>query len=505
MPKGWLLDAVIEGPYATLWLRDDDGHIVKLRQRFRPHIYAKPKRGISVEELCVAFREHSSVYEAESELRYASLSRRKQVEVARIIVESADEIKKVEAYGRELGIVEEFYDDDPKPIQWYLYRLGIPPWSHVEWRSRDDILTEMRCIDEELRLEPPPFKPLIFKVPIEGEVKRITVKDTEGDLTLEGSEERVLEKFQAIVEERDPDLLMADDVDRVLRNLIERAEELGLELSLGRMGERKPKGRVSIDLRAYEDYGLTGLEERGRFALAPVSLCHSWAPGRLVDSRHCYEAWRLGILVPSKRGGYGYISTALDLIHSDRGGLVLSPKVGLHENIGVLDFESMFPNIIVRHNVSYETVGPEAVEQPGFLPHIVKGFLERRLYFKHLRDHYPEGSRERLWCEQRQLALKLILVCVYGYSGCPVNRFAYVKVFQEINRRARETLVKSMNIAMKRGFEVIYGDSDSLFVKRPNATKEDYEALAREIEMKTGLPIKFERHFRFLVLLPRAS
>ena len=116
-----------------------------------------------------------------------------------------------------------------------------------------------------------------------------------------------------------------------------------------------------------------------------------------------------------------------------------------------------------------------------------------------------DDGQEWLWCEQRQLALKIALVCTYGYSGCPVNRFANVRVFQEINRIARETLVKSMNIAMERGFEVIYGDSDSLFVKRPKAAGEDYEDLAKKIEVATGLAIRFERHFRFLVLLPRAS
>jgi len=195
----------------------------------------------------------------------------------------------------------------------------------------------------------------------------------------------------------------------------------------------------------------------------------------------------------------------LELASSDKGGLVLSPKVGLHENVGVLDFESMFPNIIVHSNISYETVGPRAVDKPGFLCGFTKRFLERRLHFKRLRKRYPEGSRERMWCEQRQLALKIALVCIYGYSGCPVNRFGNVRVFQEINRIARETLVESMSTAQKRGFEIVYGDSDSLFVRKPDATRKDYEALTREIERITGLPIKFERHFRFLVLLSRSS
>ena len=36
--------------------------------------------------------------------------------------------------------------------------------------------------------------------------------------------------------------------------------------------------------------------------------------------------------------------------------MLFTPQVGLHENVGCIDFESMFPSIISRRNVSYETV-----------------------------------------------------------------------------------------------------------------------------------------------------
>jgi len=52
---------------------------------------------------------------------------------------------------------------------------------------------------------------------------------------------------------------------------------------------------------------------------------------------------------------------------------------------------------------------------------------------------------------------------------------------------------------------VIYGDSDSLFTKNPGASREDYEDLAAEIDEATGLPIKLDRHFKFLVLLPKTT
>ncbi len=73
----------------------------------------------------------------------------------------------------------------------------------------------------------------------------------------------------------------------------------------------------------------------------------------------------------------------------------------------------------------------------------------------------------------------------------------------EINRVARDTLVESMNVARGAGFRVVYGNNDSLFLRRPGATREDYEGLARRIADRVGLPMAVENHFRFLVLLPQ--
>ena len=236
-------------------------------------------------------------------------------------------------------------------------------------------------------------------------------------------------------------------------------------------------------------------------------MAAGWEAGKTIDSRQCHEAARQGILVPRMKGGFGSSSTAWDLVKRDRGGMVFSPRAGLHENVACIDFESMFPNIIVRKNVSYETVSPNGVrtEKPGFMGLFTQQFLERRLRFKHLRTRYPLDSREWMWCQQRQSSLKLMLVVVYGYSGCYANRFANVRVFQEINRQARIAMVQALNICLNRGYEVVYGDTDSLFVKGPDASRADYLGLAEEISGATGLPMGLDRHFRFLVLLNSSS
>ena len=69
------------------------------------------------------------------------------------------------------------------------------------------------------------------------------------------------------------------------------------------------------------------------------------------------------------KGGYGFSTSAWDLVKSDRGGMIFSPMAGLHDNVAALDFESMFPNLIVARNISYETVTEEGIDEstPGFM------------------------------------------------------------------------------------------------------------------------------------------
>jgi DNA polymerase elongation subunit (family B) len=195
--------------------------------------------------------------------------------------------------------------------------------------------------------------------------------------------------------------------------------------------------------------------------------------------------------------------TAREIHEKDKGGLLFSPVVGLHENVAELDFESMFPNIILRHNISYETVTPTHVDKTrqGFLGAVVKTVLDRRLYFKHLRKKFPKRSKGYRWCNQRQKALKRVLVCIYGFSGCFANRFNNVAAYNEINAVSRRILVQTVNICLSNGFKVLYGNTDSIFVKRLNATQENYEELARTIQRETGLPIALDKHYKFIVFM----
>jgi DNA polymerase elongation subunit (family B) len=106
------------------------------------------------------------------------------------------------------------------------------------------------------------------------------------------------------------------------------------------------------------------------------------------------------------------------------------------------------------------------------------------------------------WCEQRIDTLKSILVSLYGTSGSLWNRFANVLTFEEINRLSREVLIKTKDIVLTEGFELLYADTDSVFLKKGGASLVDFEHLRDILSRETGLPISLEQYYRFLVLLP---
>ncbi|MBC7091602.1 MAG: hypothetical protein H5T50_06830 [Nitrososphaeria archaeon] len=335
-----------------------------------------------------------------------------------------------------------------------------------------------------------------------------------------GKEEYMLEEFSNFIEENDPDIIVCPECDSfTFPYLVNRAKFIGLNFNIGRedydnIEARKPywaKGRISLDNiilgNDFNEFGVCGLVERSRFSLLPPTIAGRWTANRLNDSRVCFELMNRGYVIPEKRGNLEHVRKMSNLVERDKGAIILPPKIGLHENVAELDFESQFPNIIVKYGISYETVGLDGIEfrEDAILPHVTKSVLERRLYFKRLRKNFPKESIEYRYCEQRQSSLKMILVTLYGTSGCCWNRFGNVLAFEEINRRSRELMVKSKNFVQEKGFEIVYADCDSLFIKREKSSREDYEALAKEVSSITGMPVALDHHYKFLALLPLKS
>jgi DNA polymerase elongation subunit (family B) len=218
-----------------------------------------------------------------------------------------------------------------------------------------------------------------------------------------------------------------------------------------------------------------------------------------------------GYVIPKKESSknHEHISTIEDLVSNDRGGMIISPQTGLHENVVVLDYDNEYANLIINHNLSYETVIPDEKvcdeeRSKGLLPTVVGKFLNRRLYLEDLSKRLSEGTKEYLWCQQRLDTLKNILVCLYGTTGSIWNRYGNVRVFEEINKLSREVLIKTKDAVQRLGYELIYADTDSAFIKNPTGitSTDQYKKLGDVLFRESGLPISVEHNFKFLVLLP---
>lgn len=188
------------------------------------------------------------------------------------------------------------------------------------------------------------------------------------------------------------------------------------------------------------------------------------------------------------------------------GAIVLKPEPGLHENIAVLDFKSMYPNIMITYNLSPDTYVPpkepippcgvyEAPEVKHRFRKEPTGFYKEVLSYlinvrEEIRSKMKKISRESVEyrvLDARQKAVKVITNASYGYAGWIGARWYIKPVAEAATAWGRHTIVNTIRMAEKAGLKVVYGDTDSIFLKHE---PEKIEKLSKEIEEKLGLEIK---------------
>ena len=534
--EGWILDVYTRQNEAVVWLQTKEGLPLRLSEPYSPSFYILPKDKGSEKELYWILQQHQNIKGVVSEDKYTKLGSTQKRTLLRVIVDDALNYKKIKEATKKLPQTGKLYNGDLLHVQQYLFtQLEITPTSKVRviYDAKNQIKSA-RLVDDSNEIAPPPFTTIFFNIHIDSSnptpdprhdpINRILINTVNDTILLQSKESDVLQGLNAIVNENDPDLIVCPQCySFVIPYLFKRAEVLDVDLQLesecsdaSRKGNAlfyRTQGRVLLDYSlfgcSFEHWGLPGLVERARFSFLPLGIASRWTSNRVIDSRNCYELIKRGYVIPENTGQYEHIRRMSDVVSRDRGGLIIASRIGVvHENVAELDFESQYPNLIVRDLLSYETVTPQGVvknEREPLLPYVTKKFLDRRLQFKRLRKRYSKDSKEWLWCEQRQHSLKMILVCLYGTSGCCWNRFGNVICFEEINKRSRETLMKTKTLLQQRGFEVVYADTDSIFIKRLGCTRQEYEDIAKEVGNTIGLPMALDNHYKFLLLLPIES
>jgi DNA polymerase-2 len=98
--------------------------------------------------------------------------------------------------------------------------------------------------------------------------------------------------------------------------------------------------------------------------------------------------------------------------------------------------------------------------------------------------------------------LKWILVTCFVYLGYKNARFGTVDGHIGVCAFGRDAFLKASRIAEEKGFRIIHGIVDSLWLKKKGASNEEYQMLCKEIGEETKIPLSFEGHYNWIVFLP---
>ena len=196
------------------------------------------------------------------------------------------------------------------------------------------------------------------------------------------------------------------------------------------------------------------------------------------------------------------------------GGFVVEPKKGIHSNIIVFDFRSLYPTIIVTHNISPETMDcqhkeckknkPPGTEHcfctkaKGFIPRNLEEVVKNRIEIKNKMKKLKKDSLEFKRLDNTQYALKIIANSIYGYMGYFGAKWYCYPCASAAAAFGRFYIKKSISMIEKEGFEVIYGDTDSVFLIMPNVKKLELIKRAEKFLKKINdqLPGMIQLEFR---------
>ncbi len=421
------------------------------------------------------------------------------------------------------------YDVDIPYEQRFMIDTGIFPLARVSISGGGRIY----CMDSasDLDYDLPEFSVCRMGATMRGRgitqsISGIDVDDT----ALRGDERHMLMEAVRILREKSADIIVTEGGDDFIRQMYRRASALSLHsFTLGReeglrdsygaksyttygrvMYRPSPsmlKGRVHIDADnsfLFLESGMNGLVEISRLSLIGLQQMARLSPGTAISSMETAEALKRGVAVPWKKNRPEDFKSASELIVSDRGGFIYTPRPGFYSDVYGVDFSSLYPGIMEKENISVDTLNcvccaDVAARVPGLRYHFcrsrkgivpaVAGMLmaRRRRY----RRSGSQASRER------SNALKWVLVTSFGYTGYRNAKFGSIECHESINAFGREMLLKAADIAGEMNFSVLHGIVDSLWLRGDG----DIGSFARRVSEETGITLCVEGRYRWIVFL----
>jgi DNA polymerase I len=201
-----------------------------------------------------------------------------------------------------------------------------------------------------------------------------------------------------------------------------------------------------------------------------------------------------------------------------KGAIVVEPVPGVHFNVAVMDFPSLYPSIIKVWNLGYQSIRcPHPECRTNVIPDTPNWVCTKKralesLLIGSLRDlrveWYKPKSKDkalpaelRSWYNITQGALKVILNASYGVFGAESFDLYCPPVAEATAAIGRHSITQILNKAKQLNIEVLYGDTDSLFLKNPS--KQQTEELAHWTERELKMSLDVDKVYRYAVFSSR--
>ena len=548
---GWLFDVYPAGAGVVVWVIDGDGRAHALRDRLEASFYIRGPRQ-DLHAVCQMLRARQAPVELHRTER-RDLFLDQEIEVLGVRVRTPSLFGSIFRQTTDFRPQLTYYDTDIPIPQRYALQRGVFPLAHCAIQQQDGWVQEMEALDTpwEIDYRLPPLRVMTLR--LDGEL-RDPSRGHRGDLLgkVDGREHifprrrarALVSGVRDLLERHDPDLLISAYGDSyLLPRLLELSRHYGIPLPLnrdpGQAVGHKPAhsyfsygrvifrdeqhtlfGRWHIDRQnafLADDYGLDGTLEIARLTNLPVQTVARVSTGTGISAMQVNTALRRGVLVPWQKRQPESLKTGLQLLAADKGGLVYNPIAGLHEHVAELDFTAMYPSIMVRFNLSPETVGtvccegtpvpeigtPVCTHRRGLVPETLAPLLDKRRQYKALLRQLPADDPRKEAYRRRYSAHKWLLVTCFGYLGYKNARFGRIEAHEAVTAYGREVLLQAKELVEGRGFRVLHLYVDGLWIHRPGAAQRpDYDGLLAEIRAQTGLEIGLEGVYRWVAFLP---
>jgi len=549
---GWLFDYYPRGSEMVFWfITDEHGPRLRLAQPYAPRCYVEAKDSKSLERFKMSLERSRS-------FRFEGPAREKDFWTAKERTLHAIQVVDLESSYKDLLALYRkhpdlsYYNCDIPFEQLYGYQNNLFPTALCRFRYEGESLIECIALEKHSDSDYPPIPLRVAHLHGEGYLSpnraalRFLALEMEGR-TIEWETndlEDTLHSFNAYLDDWDPDLIWTTGGDSILMPCLFHLanvagvplrldREAGIKRNLGQQGRsyisygrivyRDPDyplwGRWHIDHRNCfldRESDLEGLIEASRVSRLAVQRMARRSIGTGISSVQMANVSQHGFPIPWKKAQPEGWKTALQLIRADRGGMTYMPKLGVYENVVELDFVSMYPSIMTNFNISPETVNCTCCPEPetsvpelgyricdkrnGLISGALVPILEKRIEYKRRMRATKDPDEYRRY-NNRQTALKWLLVCCFGYLGYKNARFGRIEAHESICAISREMLLRTREISEEWGYSVLHSLVDCVWLKKSGQSHEEVERLCRAIEDATNLPIGIEGHYSWLVFL----